>query len=357
MRELEIISGKPYRIYIDNNLDKLPSILEENKINSKMKCFLITDDKVYELYKDIIEKLKKSLGIELYYFKNGEESKNYNTIEEIYSFLIDNNCNRNSLLIALGGGVVGDLVGFVASTFMRGIKYVNIPTTLLSQVDSSVGGKVGYNLNGIKNVIGNFHNPEFVYIGTDFLKTLEKKQFVDGLGEVVKYSLIRDDGMLAYLKENYRGILERENDKLLYLVRGCLKTKKDIIEQDYEDLGIRNILNFGHTVGHGLEITSEEKLSHGGAVALGSLVAIRLSEDILKLSKKTYNEVEEVLEKLNLPIKHKVDNYKLFMYAINHDKKNDDSIKFVLLSKIGEPKIKIEVTKEQLYHAIKGSIG
>ncbi|MBU5482974.1 3-dehydroquinate synthase [Clostridium sp. MSJ-11] len=356
MKELEILSGKPYKVYIDNDLDKLSKVLEEHKIKHKARFYLLTDDKVYELYKDKIEKFKDIFKVEIYYFNNGEKSKNYNTVKDIYSFLIEKNANRNSILIALGGGVVGDLGGFVASTYMRGIKYINIPTTLLSQVDSCIGGKVGYNFNGVKNIIGNFYNPEFVYISTNFLKTLDKKQFVDGLGEVIKYSLIKEGTMISYLRENSKGILERENDKMLYLVKNCLKIKKDIIEEDYKDLGIRNILNFGHTVGHGLEITSNGDLSHGEAVALGSLVALKLSEDILALDKGIYKEVEEVLNKLNLPTKHKVDNYKLFMYSINHDKKNDEDLNFVLLNKIGDPKIRTKVSKEQLYSALNNSI-
>lgn len=356
MRELEVCGIDGYRVYIDSTTDKLSQVLVEHKVRHTDSIFLITDDKVYSLYKNGIEKLKESFNIKVYYFKNGESNKNINTVQGIYTFLIENNANRDSIIIALGGGVVGDLVGFVASTYMRGIKYVNIPTTLLSQVDSCIGGKVGYNNNGIKNIIGSFYNPYFVYISTNFIKSLDEKYFIDGLGEIVKYALIKDKALFSYLNENYKGILERENDKILHIVRTCLKIKKDIVEEDYEDTGIRNLLNFGHTIGHGIEMNSGGRLTHGESVALGILVSLKLSESILKLDEHVYEETIELYKKLGLPIKYKVDNYNLFMYAINHDKKNNDKIRFVLLQNIGEGKIKVEVDKEQIFEAIKQSI-
>ncbi|WP_125152227.1 3-dehydroquinate synthase [Clostridium rectalis] len=356
MREIKINLKRPYTIYIDSNLDKLFNTMNEYKIKKNDTLFLITDDKVSGLYNDIILKFEKHFNIKKYFFNNGELNKNMTTIQGIYSFLIENNANRDSILIGLGGGVVGDLVGFVAATYMRGIRYINIPTTLLSQVDSSIGGKVGYNYNGIKNIVGSFYNPEFVFISTNFLKTLEKKQFIDGLGEVIKYSLIKDKTLLEYIKENIKGIAEKENDKMLYIIRSCLSIKKYFVEIDYKDTGIRNLLNFGHTTGHAIEITSNGKFTHGESVALGILVAIKMSENILDLSNEIYNDVEEVLKKLGLPIEYKVDNYNLFMYAINHDKKNGKKIRFVLLQDIGKGKIKVEVNNEDILKGIKQSI-
>lgn len=357
MKELEVSGVKGYRVYIDNTIDKLFQMLLQHKIKHNDNIFLVTDDRVFSLYKNGIEKLKESFNIKLYYFKNGEENKNINTVQGIYSFLIDNDANRDSVIIALGGGVVGDIVGFVSSTYMRGIRYINIPTTLLSQVDSCIGGKVGYNYNGIKNVVGNFYNPYFVYVSTNFLKSLDEKYFIDGLGEIVKYALIKDGALFNYLSENYKGILERENDKMIHIIRTCLKLKKDIVEEDFRDNGIRNLLNFGHTVGHGIEMTSGGKLTHGESVALGILVSLKLSESMLNLNEEVFKETIELYKKLGLPVKYKVDNYNLFMYAINHDKKNNNKIRFVLLQDIGNGKIKIEVNKEQILEAIKQSIG
>ncbi|MBC2396611.1 3-dehydroquinate synthase [Clostridium tetanomorphum] len=359
MKELKVnidTIGNNYTIYIDNNIDKLHQALVEHKIKTNSNIFLITDDKVYSLYRNYIEKIKEKYTIKVYYVNNGERSKNINTIQGIYSFLIENNANRDSVLIALGGGVVSDIVGFVASTYMRGIRYINVPTTLLSQVDSCMGGKVGFNFNGLKNVIGNFYNPYFVYISTNFLKSLDQRHFTDGLGEIVKYALIKDNSLFNYLNENYKGILEKENDKMAYIVRNCLKLKKAIVEQDFKDRGIRQFLNFGHTVGHGIEMTSGGKLTHGECVALGILVSLKLSEKIFGLKKEVYIKTIELYKKIGLPIKYKVDNYNLFMYAINHDKKNNDKIRFILLQNVEKGVIKVEVNKEQLLQGIEESI-
>jgi 3-dehydroquinate synthase len=347
---------KNYRVYIDSNMDKFHALLEENKIKINDKVFLVTDDIVYNLYEDVINAIRTQTKCAVYYFIHGEVNKNINTIQSIYNFLLENGANRNSTLIAIGGGVVGDLVGFVASTYMRGIKFINVPTTLLAQVDSCVGGKVGYNYNGIKNVIGNFYNPIFVYASTRFLKTLKNQQFRDGLGEVVKYGVIKDKTLLQYVNDNHKYILERENDKLFYIVKECLRIKAEVIEEDFKDTEFRNILNFGHTIGHGIEVASEFKISHGEAVGLGVLVAIKLSEIKLLLSKDIYKTVENLLSKLELPVKYKVDNYSSFMYAINHDKKNNDKIRFVLLEEIQKCKIKVEITEEEIFTALKESI-
>lgn len=356
MREIEVEGDNGYKVYIDRNLDKLYKALEDYKIKANSEMFLITDDKVYSIYKDKIQRLKDIYNVKEFYFKNGEKNKSFETLKEIYSFLIKNNAKRNSIIIALGGGVVGDLVGFVASTYMRGVRYINIPTTLLSQIDSCVGGKVGYNYNGIKNLIGNFYNPQFVFISTNFLKTLDNEQFRDGLGEVIKYGLILDEEIISFVEENYKGILEKESDKLLYISRTCLKLKKQVIELDYKDLGYRNILNFGHTIGHAIEMTSENKITHGEAVALGILVALKLSEHIYGLDNELYSRMERLYNKLGLPTKYKVDNYKLFMYAINHDKKNKNNIRFILLKSIEKPEVKIEINKEHILKAIEESI-
>lgn len=357
MKELSVkLKDREYKVYITSSMDRFPQVLMENKIKDKDSMFIITDDKVHSIYKSSIEKFKEQYNVKEYSFKQGEENKNINTVQGIYSFLIENNANRNSLLIALGGGVVGDIVGFVASTYMRGIRYINIPTTLLSQVDSSVGGKVGYNYNGVKNIIGNFHHPEFVYISTNFLKTLEQREFQGALGEVVKYALIGDSSFLNFLTENHKGILEKETDKMIHIIKSCIKIKSEIIKDDLNDRGIRNVLNFGHTVGHAIEINSGGRLTHGEAVALGMLTSIKLSENICKLRRDLYGNIVKLYEKLRLPTKYKVDNYTLFMYAINHDKKNDDKIRFVLLEDLNKPKVKVEINKKDIINALKNSI-
>lgn len=356
----EIIVGKEdkaYRVYLENTMDRFSGALKEYKINKENKVFLITDDLIYTTYKNNIYNLKKRIPFEIFYFKNGEDRKNIDTVKRIYDFLIEKKADRESILIALGGGVVGDLVGFVASTYMRGIRYINIPTTLLSQVDSCIGGKVAFNYGGIKNLIGDFYDPEFVYVSLNFLKTLDKKEVLNGLGEIIKYGLISDGKLLYFISENAVQLLNLEHDKLLHVILECLKIKNKIVVQDTRDLGLRNVLNFGHTIGHGVEADSKYKVPHGVAVALGILVAVKLSEIKLGLNESIYSKLQNLYAKLGLPTSYKVDNYKSFMYSINRDKKNvNENINMVLLENIGKYKIKVNVKNEDILNALKFSI-
>ena len=359
MKELTIRNEENnYKVYINNTMDKLSQVLIENKIKNNDKLFLITDSKISNIHKVQIKNFKSKYNCMVYEIPEGEENKNYNTVEGIYKFLLENNAGRDSVLIAFGGGVVGDLVGFSASTFMRGIRFINIPTTLISQVDSCVGGKVGYNFNSVKNVIGGFYNPIFVYISVDFLKTLDKKQYIDGLAEVIKYGVIQQNTIIRFIRENYKYILEIDNEKLIYIVNECLLIKSNIIEKDFNDVDYRNTLNFGHSIGHAIEAVSEYKVGHGSAVALGMLVAIKLSIKLFKVNSSLYDEMEDLFLKVGLPTRYKVDNYDLFLYSIRHDKKNSDNmINMVLLQDLGICKTKVQVTSEDIIKAFEASIG
>ena len=189
-----------------------------------------------------------------YIVPEGEDSKSLSVYEEIIKYCIRINLSRKSLIIALGGGVVGDLAGFVASTYMRGIDVCQIPTSLLAQVDSSVGGKTGLNIGNLKNVIGTFYQPKFTYINIDALKTLPHSEFISGMAEVIKYSLIYDYDFLDYLIDNSEKILDKDNETLCYMVEKCIQIKADIVSKDEKEGGLRKILNFGHTFGHGVEM-------------------------------------------------------------------------------------------------------
>jgi 3-dehydroquinate synthase len=344
-----------YNIYVSNNFNNFYNIFEAY-ITKENKIFIVTDDKVASLYTSLISDLKDKYCCHEFIINNGEENKNYNTISEIFKFLIDSNADRNSLIISIGGGVVGDIVGFVAATFMRGIKYINIPTTLISQVDSSVGGKVGYNFLNLKNSIGCFYDPVFVYAATDFLHTLNKDQILNGMGEVIKYGLIENNNLFEFIENNVENIFNLKNEVVLHIVYSCLDIKTKVVRDDYNDKNTRNILNFGHTVGHGLETSSEYKLYHGFAVALGMLVAIKLSEKVLGLPKSVYTRLENIYNKLGIPCKYKVDIYNSFLYAIEHDKKNSNNINFVLLKDVGHCEIKVNINKEDLIWALENSI-
>jgi 3-dehydroquinate synthase len=356
MEILKVFDSKSgYKVYIDSNFDSFYNIFMKYK-DPKQGVFVITDSIVSSCYCDILDDLRIKFKAKLFVFNEGEENKNFDTIKNIYNFLIDNNADRNSIVIAFGGGIVGDIAGFAAATYMRGMKFINIPTTLTSQVDSSIGGKVGYNYNNIKNAIGSFYNPEFVYISTAFLKSLNRNQLMDGTGEIIKYGLINNSKMLEFIDENFSKIFELESEEILYIVKECLTIKAEIISKDYKDTGLRNILNFGHTIGHGIEVDSDYSISHGIAVALGILVAVKLSEKQLNTSQNVYNYLESLYKKISIPVKYKVDNYQTFLYAIRHDKKNDNSINFVLLQNIGDCKIKMPVSEEEVLWAVNNSI-
>lgn len=356
MEILKVFDSKSgYEIYIDSNFDSFHNIFMKYK-DLRQGVFVITDSRVSSYYCDILDDLQTKFKAKLFVFNEGEENKNFDTIKNIYNFFIDNHADRSSIVIAFGGGVVGDITGFACATYMRGMKFVNIPTTLTSQVDSSIGGKVGYNYNNIKNAIGSFYNPEFVYISTSFLKSLNRHQFLDGIGEIIKYGLISNKKLLEFIDANFSKIFDLESEEILYIVRECLTIKAGIISKDYKDAGLRNILNFGHTIGHGIEVDSDYSISHGIAVALGILVAVKLSEKQLDTSQSIYYYLESLYKKISIPVKYKVDNYQTFLYAIRHDKKNDNNINFVLIQNIGDCKIKIPISEEEVLWAVNSSI-
>lgn len=320
------------------------------------KCFYIIDKEVYNLHSEVIKKLltyelSHKLILEL-----NEDSKNFNSVNKIYDFLFNNNASREDLLVVIGGGVLGDIAGFAASSYMRGIKYVNIPTTLISQTDSSIGGKVGYNYGNIKNAIGSFYEAEKVLICTDFLNTLPKKELINGFGEIIKYALIDSETLLIYIEQHIDELTSLQPGVISYIINKCVEIKKNIVEKDFKDKGLRNILNFGHTVGHAIEIDSKYELPHGEAVALGILVALKLSEKKLSLDTKVFTRIESLYKKLNLKLHYYIKDYNNFLKTIKNDKKNDDNMRFVLLNAFGDMAIKIVVTEDELLLAIKESI-
>jgi 3-dehydroquinate synthase len=348
------VNDSKYNVYLHDNFQGFRNVLD--KRIDKNKIFVITDSNLSKIYHDVIEMFIQDYDAKVISFTAGEESKNIETINVIYEFLIENNADRNSIIIAFGGGVVGDITGFAAATYMRGIKFINIPTTLTSQVDSSIGGKTGYNFGSIKNLVGCFYNPMFVYISTSFLKTLDKELLLDGMGEVIKYGVISSKSLLDFIKDNSERLMNNDDEVLLHIIGECVSTKLKVVEEDFRDSSIRNILNFGHTVAHGIEVSSDFKVSHGFAVSLGMLAALKISEKVLGLSEQTYPYLVDIYKKLGIPYTYKVDNYSSFLYAIKHDKKNENAVNFVLLEDIGRCKIKVPIDEELIVWALKNSI-
>ncbi|HEY0866922.1 MAG TPA: 3-dehydroquinate synthase, partial [Fimbriimonas sp.] len=303
------------------------------------RSYIVTDKNVERLYGDRFE------GFPRFAIEPGESSKGLDTFGQVVGWLAEAGANRKSTVVALGGGVVGDLAGFVAASYMRGVRFVQVPTTLLAQVDSSVGGKVGVDLPQGKNLVGAFAPPEFVYVPTDALKTLTEREFRSGMAEVVKYGLIMDPNLASVLS---RAALTLE--EMQPIVEACIRHKANVVAEDeYETKGLRAILNFGHTVGHAIEqAAGYGTLLHGEAIAVGMRVEAELGEAIGVTPKGTASEVVACLENQGLQtrLERRLDK-EMLLRAMRKDKKaTDGGLPFSLLTSIGSCKLYTDVAEE-----------
>lgn len=348
-------NNKPiYDIVFEHSFSQLPSELEKFDIMNKKIC-IVTDSKVKGLYSDdVYEVLKDNCKeIVIYSFPDGEKSKNLDTVKDIYEFLITNKFERKDMLIALGGGVVGDITGFVAATYLRGIDFIQIPTSLLAQVDSSVGGKTGVDFDQYKNMVGAFYMPKLVYTNLSVLKTLDDRQYYSGMAEVMKYGLIKNASFYEWIIDNMYEIHERDLDTLEDMVVKSCTYKKLVVEKDPTEKGERAILNFGHTIGHAIEKAKNFELLHGECVALGSVAAAYISWKKELLSMDEYYEIRDMFVPFNLPISIEDINPEEILQLTTSDKKMEgDKIKFILLKKVGKAFIDTNVTKEELLAGI-----
>ncbi len=313
------------------------------------RAAIITDTTVAQLYGGLLEDSLRKNSIEtvLVSVPPGEEQKSLQTAEMLYTRLLEADFDRHATIIALGGGVIGDVAGFVASTFLRGVAYVQIPTTLLAQVDSSVGGKTGVNHPLGKNLIGTFYQPRCVFIAPTVLQTLPERERWSGLAEVIKYGLIRDPALFARLETELESFVQQP-DNLSEVIARCCAIKAEIVSSDERESGLRKILNFGHTVGHALEAASEYQLRHGEAIAWGMLVAARLSYQKMGLSFAELERIEKLLQRFPKPSLRGIDCERV-LDLVRHDKKaRDGRVQFVLLRAIGEPVLCDAVTETEL---------
>lgn len=350
-----LYNKKPcYDIVFTKSFDGLWEELKGLGCENRRIC-IITDSRVDELYgEEVLEILQgKCLKAVKHAFPNGEEHKNLDTVKEIYRFLIEEGFDRKDLLLALGGGVVGDVTGYAAATYLRGIDFVQVPTTLLAQADSSIGGKTGVDFDGYKNMVGAFKMPRLVYMNLGALATLEDRQFFAGFAEVMKHGLIKDSLLYEWLIENMYEICERDLDVLQeMLIRSCT-VKKLVVEKDPTEQGERALLNFGHTVGHAVEKAKNFELYHGECVALGAVAAAYISWKRELLSMEEYYEIRDMFVPFYLPISVDGINPEEILRLTKSDKKMESGkIKFVLLKKIGKAVIDNTVTDEELLAAI-----
>lgn len=343
-----------YDICFEENFEALGAELDRLQLSEHKLC-IVTDSHVERLYGQAVKQIAQvHCGkCVLFSFPEGEAQKNLDTVRELYAFLIREGFDRRDFLAALGGGVVGDLTGFAAATYLRGISFLQIPTTLLSQVDSSVGGKTGVDFDAYKNMVGAFHMPSLVYMNLSVLKSLEERQYFSGFAEVMKSALIRDASFYAWLLEHIYEICDREPAAVLEMVRFSCEIKRRIVEKDPEEQGDRVLLNFGHTIGHAVEKYKNFELLHGECVALGCVAAAFISYKRGLLTTEEYYEIRDMFVPFHLPISMEdLDPQEILKLTRSDKKRESGRIRFVLLKKIGHAYIENNVTDEEILAGI-----
>jgi len=339
------LDNRSYDIMIgQGNLDSLGSSLDE-KFKRVYKTVLISNDTVGPIYAEGVIESFKSRGIEVDYIEvdTGEEVKSLETAHFLYKRLLDIQADRSSILIALGGGVVGDLVGFVASTFMRGLDFIQIPTTLLAQVDSSVGGKTAVNLPEAKNIVGSFYQPKLVLIDLNTLRTLPERELRAGLGEVIKYGFIFDSELLEIIDDRLKSILSKDFEGLREIVYRCCEFKAGVVESDeLDEKDIRARLNYGHTIGHALEaVSGYNRFRHGEAISIGMVGAAMISKRLGFIDKALVDRHIEILKKTGLPISYReIDTDEILNFIHMDKKRRAGALVMILLKDIGDPIVK-----------------
>ena len=354
LNRLEVnFENKPcYDIVIYDDFSDLKNELSKFDIENRKIC-IVTDSNVAEIYLDKVKEELEGLKVFTHIFEAGEQNKHLETVSGIYDTLIFNKFDRKDILLALGGGVVGDICGFAAATYLRGIDFVQIPTTLVSQVDSSIGGKTGVDFKHFKNMVGAFYMPKLVYVNINTLNTLPEAEFSSGMGEVIKHGLIFDKDYYYGLFENHKKILSGDIKALADMVFASQKIKKEVVENDPYEKGQRAILNFGHTLGHAIEKEKNFSLSHGVCVGLGMLAGFDICIKKNKLSEDDRKFLGDLMKIYSLETGTDIDVEKVFEATSNDKKMEEGQIKFVLLNKIGDAYIDRNVKKEDMVEALK----
>lgn len=335
MKNVSVATGRPYEIYIQRG------IIHDcgkyvRKVSKASKVMIISDTNVFPLYGERVKKSLAENDFEVYsfVFEAGEQSKRLDTVAKMYNELANNGFVRSDIIVALGGGVTGDMSGFTASTYLRGIDFVQIPTSLLSQVDSSVGGKTGVDIAQGKNLVGAFWQPNAVLIDPDTLSTLTDHFFADGMGEVIKYGCIKNSELFKTLEGN------NAKDIIEDIIYECVKIKRDVVENDELDKGERALLNFGHTLGHAIEKEHNfETISHGQAVAVGMVMITKASENAGLTPKGTADRIARLCEKYNLPFADSTPIENIVKSSFSDKKSTGKAISLVIIDDIGTSRI------------------
>lgn len=341
MEKIDLIyttSKKSCEIFVGVGLlNFLPNDFKKKPLGNRFA--IITDTNVQRILGNRLQRhlIDSNLRTDMFAIRPGEDFKRWETAKSIFEWMADSGLDRKSTLLALGGGVVGDLTGFIASLYMRSIPYVQIPTTLLAQVDSSVGGKTAIDLGGKKNLLGTFHQAERVYVDLSLLNTLPQAEIQNGLAEVIKSAVIRDRVFFEFLEDRYETVLSGEHDVLQRLVTRCLRIKSTIVKEDEKDRGLRKILNFGHTVGHAIESYTDYSVPHGRAVSMGISAETALAVRMGLLPVEEMKRVSRLLDRFGLPTRIPNDyDRKRLVVLMHSDKKTEEGrISMVLPTAIG----------------------
>ncbi len=334
MGTVKVSASKEYTVHIGSGI--LESIGERVKeIKRPCRVVLISDDTVYALYGDKAKKSLTDSGYSVceYVFSHGEEAKSLENFGKIMEFCAENSITRTDLFVALGGGVTGDLTGFVASAYLRGVDFIQIPTTVLAMVDSSVGGKTAINLKAGKNLCGAFYQPIAVFADCDTLKTLPEEIFNEGCAEIIKYGMILDGEFLTFLSNN------SIKENIEYIIKRCVEIKRDVVNRDEFEKGERKLLNFGHTIGHAIEKCSNLTISHGNAVAIGMVIATKGAYEIGMSDEDYSGTLISILEKNNLPITCDFSAEQLYKASLSDKKRSFDTMSLIVPEEYGLCKI------------------
>lgn len=343
-----------YPIYFEDKFDNLATAIQQEGLENRNFC-IVTDTNVAPLYVEQVQQVIASVAssVSVFVFEAGEKSKNLNTVQNLYKALINGKLDRKSIVVALGGGVVGDLAGFGAATYLRGIDFIQVPTTLLSQVDSSVGGKTGVDLEQYKNMVGAFHQPRLVYMNLNTLKSLPAEQFACGMGEVLKTGLICDGGFYQFVCENQEKIQQLDTELLKKMIRRCCEIKAGVVERDPKEQGERALLNLGHTIGHAVEKLMNFEMLHGQCVAIGLVAAARISLNRGLLTQDEFQQIIQGCKMYQLPVFVAGLDAREILSATKKDKKMEQGqVKFVLMKGIGNSFIDRTVTDQELLEGI-----
>ncbi len=353
MKTIPINLGpRSYAINVGTGLmNKIPQLLSDN--NHGQKWIIISQHRLMELFGFNLMKNLKHIGFNSDYITlpTGEAAKSLNEFSRIISQMIEMNCDRSTTILALGGGVVGDVAGFAAASFMRGIDYYQIPTSLLAMVDSSIGGKTGINIAEGKNLVGAIYQPKSVFVDPTLLESLPREEVISGLGEIIKYGAIQDNAFFSEISHALDNLESFPFEKAIY--RSC-EIKADIVSQDEREGDLRRLLNFGHTIGHALEAHfGYGKLRHGEAVSYGMICAGWISNQLGNLSKNDYQDLKVTIEKLPLPLLNKFDQNQILPFIKNDKKNMSGKLHFVILDGLGSASTTNDVSDDLILNSLK----